>query len=119
VVSSQRIGSPQREEAALSEVARERGNLIPVGDLTKPLAAAEFAQAAGFLRKQAGRTELLFPATRFQREFPDYIEMMRELRGAGLARTEGGERPKLTIKAPRAVCEAGRLYCVVIDTETT
>jgi hypothetical protein len=54
----------------------------------------------------------------FQREFPGHIAVMRELRGAGLAKTEGGERPKLTIKAPRAVCEAGRLYCVVIGTAT-
>ena len=44
--------------------------------------------------------------------------MMKELRSAGLAKTEGGERPKLTIKAPRAVSEAGRLYCVVINPAT-
>jgi hypothetical protein len=44
--------------------------------------------------------------------------MMRELRGAGLARTEGGTNPKLTIKAPRAVCEAGRLYCIEIGPGT-
>jgi hypothetical protein len=40
--------------------------------------------------------------------------MMRELRGAGLARTEGGEQPKLTIKVPSAICRTGRVYCVVI-----
>ena len=43
---------------------------------------------------------------------------MRELRGAGLARTEGGEQPKLTIKAPSAICRTGRVYCVVIGTAT-
>jgi NADH:ubiquinone oxidoreductase subunit 4 (subunit M) len=37
-----------------------------------------------------------------------------ELRGAGLAKTEGVEQPKVTSKAPRAVCEAGRVYWVVI-----
>ena len=46
----------------------------------------------------------LVPAARFQREFPGYVEMMRELRSAGLARTERG-MPKLTIKAPSAICE--------------
>jgi hypothetical protein len=54
-------------------------------DLTGPLAAAEFAQAAGSLREQAGRTELLVPAALFQREFPDVIAVMREPRGAPLS----------------------------------
>ncbi len=40
--------------------------------------------------------------------------MMRELRGAGHARTEGGEQPKLTIKVPSAICRTGRVYCIVI-----
>jgi hypothetical protein len=102
----------------LAYVARERNNLIPAGDLTQPLAAAEFAKAAGFLREQAGRTELLVPAARFQREFHDHVAMMRELRGAGLARTEGGEQPKLTIKAPSPICWSGRVYCVVIGPAT-
>jgi len=43
---------------------------------------------------------------------------MRELRGAGLARTDGGDQPKLTIKAPSTICRMGHVYCVVIDTET-
>jgi hypothetical protein len=43
---------------------------------------------------------------------------MRELRRVGLARTEGGEQPKLTIKAPSAICGTGRVYCVVIETGT-
>jgi len=54
----------------------------------------------------------------FQREFPDHVGMMRELRGAGLARTEGGDQPKLTIKVPSAIRRTGRVYWVVIDTET-
>jgi hypothetical protein len=87
-----------------SYIARQRGNLISVGDLTKPLVAAAFEKTAGFLREQAGRTELLVPAERFQGDFPGYVEMMRELRSAGLARTERG-MPKLTIKAPSAICE--------------
>ncbi len=61
---------------------------------------------------------MLVPAARFQRELPDYSAMIRELRGAGLARTEGGEQPKLTIKAPGAIFRTGRDYCVVIGTAT-
>jgi hypothetical protein len=61
---------------------------------------------------------LLVPAARFQREFPNHVAVMKELRGAGLARTEGGEQPKLTIKAPGAICRTGRVYCVVIDFAT-
>jgi hypothetical protein len=72
---------PSALDAVLAYVARERKSLLPVGDLTKPLAVAEFAKAAGFLREQAGRTELLVPAGRFQREFPNHVAMMRELRG--------------------------------------
>jgi hypothetical protein len=59
-----------------------------------------------------------FPPRGFQREFPDHVGMMRELRSAGLAKTEGGEQPKLTIKAPSAICRTGRGYCVVIETGT-
>jgi hypothetical protein len=44
--------------------------------------------------------------------------MVRELRRAGLARTEGGEQPKLTIKAPGAICRTGWVYCVVIGRAT-
>jgi hypothetical protein len=44
--------------------------------------------------------------------------MIRELRGTGLARTEGGHQPKLTIKVPSAICKAGTAYCVVIGTAT-
>jgi hypothetical protein len=62
--------------------------------------------------------ELLIPAARFQREFLNHVAIMRELRGAGLAKTEGGERPKLTIKVPSAVCRTGRVYCVVIGRAT-
>ena len=60
----------------------------------------------------------LVPAARFQREFPDHVGMMRELRGAGLARTEGGDQPKLTIKVPSAIRRTGCVYWVVIDTAT-
>jgi hypothetical protein len=53
-----------------------------------------------------------------QREFPNHIATMRELRAAGLARTEDGEQPKLTINAASAMCRTGRVYCIVIGTAT-
>ena len=109
---------PSAPDAVLAYVARERKNLLSLGNLTEPLSTAEFAKVAGFLRKVAGRTELLVPAGRFQREFPDPVALMRELRAVGLARTERGDRPKLTIKAPGAICGTGRVYCVVIGTAT-
>ena len=49
------------------EAGRERKNLLPVSELAKPLSAAEFVNAASFLRKQAGRKKLLVPAAQFQR----------------------------------------------------
>jgi hypothetical protein len=39
---------------------------------------------------------------------------MQEQRGAGLARTEGGNQPKLTITVPSAICGTGRVYCINI-----
>ncbi len=66
------------------------------------------------MRQWNGKRELLIPAARFQREFADYRAIMRELRAAGLAKTEGGEQPKLTVKAPKAICEAGRVYHIQI-----
>jgi hypothetical protein len=39
---------------------------------------------------------VLVTSARFQREFPDHVAMMRELRDVALARTEGGEgQPKV------------------------
>jgi hypothetical protein len=68
------------------EAGRERKNLLPVSELAKPLSAAEFVNAASFLRKQAGRKKLLVSAAQFQREFPDHVTSMRKPRGAGLAK---------------------------------
>ena len=103
----------------LAYVARERKSLLPVGDLTKPLAVAEFAKAAGFLREQAGSTELLVPAARFQREFPDVIAVMREPRGAPLSphlkpRVEPG-RSMASRSTCRCSCLSLRSYDAQIE----
>jgi hypothetical protein len=44
--------------------------------------------------------------------------MLRKLRRAGNARTEDSEQPKLTIKAPSAICRTGHVSYVVIGTAT-
>ena len=80
-----------------------------------PYSEQEFARTAGFLRPVAGGgIEILIPSGRFQREFSDHCQLMRSLKKAGKARTEGGKRPKLTIKAPSRVCCSGRVYCIRI-----
>ncbi len=66
----------------------------------------------GFLRRIAGCQEILIPLTQFQRKFPDHKAVIAELRKAGLVRTEGGKRPKLSIKAPSNLCPGGRVYCI-------
>lgn len=38
----------------------------------------------------------------------NYVAMMRELCGAGPAKTECGEQSKLTTKVPSAICRKGR-----------
>jgi hypothetical protein len=77
-----------------------------------PYSSAKFQACAGFLRRIAGCQEILIPSAQFQHAFPDHKAIMRELRMAGLARTEGGDKPKLTIKAPNGLCPGGRVYCI-------
>jgi hypothetical protein len=67
------LGSGGRfvKPAVLGYVSRQKKNLIAVSNLAEPLSTAEFAKAAGFLRKRAGRTELLVPAAaRFSASSP-------------------------------------------------
>jgi hypothetical protein len=91
-----------------------QADIVKVSKLKAPLSPDEFVKAAGFLRRKDGETELLVPAPRFQRAFPDHQALMRQLRASGRARTEGGARTKLTIKAPKAVCRSGRVYCISV-----
>ena len=95
-----------------------RKNLVKISAMKAPYSERDFARTAGFLRPAAGGVEILIPSGRFQQEFPDYRELMRSLKKAGKARTEGGKRPKLTIKAPSRVCSSGRVYCIRISAES-
>jgi hypothetical protein len=110
-------GSPPKvRQSALERVGTyarsHRAYLIEVASLRRPLSPNEFEAATGFVRQAGGDREILIPSARFQREFSDFRPMMQELRDAGLAKTEGGEHPKLTIKAPSSICHSGRVYCI-------
>lgn len=103
----------QDPQAAIGAyVEQHRADLIEVASLSHPLGQTEFESAVGFLRRMGGRQELLIPAARFQAAFPDHEAMMRSLRASGAAQTEGGRKPKLTIKTPRGICGTGRVYCI-------
>ena len=101
--------------AVRTYVEGHRVSLTEVATLAGPVSRAEFDAAPGFLRWTHGHPELLIPAARFQVTFPEHEAMMRALRDAGLAQTEGGLKPKLTIKTPRSVCGDGRVYCIRLE----
>ena len=96
-------------------VERNRPALIEIDGLSRPLGRAEFAAAKGFLRQGRMGEELLVSAPQFQAAFPEHEAMMKSLRASGYAQTEGGHKPKLTIKAPRAICVEGRVYCIKLS----
>jgi hypothetical protein len=116
-------GANRRSPARVSGLDRvrryieaNRREIIDVSKLEKPLSPEDFEVAAGFRRERRGRSEILIPSPRFQREFEDYRNLMRELRDEGAAQTECGDQSKLTIKAPNAICSTGRVYCISLDT---
>lgn len=94
---------------------RERKNLVRIKEIDRPLDRKKFATAAGFTRKNDGHRELLVPTTRFQREFPDYENLLRELKRLGHAITEGGPQKKFSRKAPRRINDGGRVYRIRLD----
>lgn len=94
---------------------QHRTHVVDVSTLQAPLSKVAFEATAGFVRQVEGATELMIPARRFQKAFPQHEALMRELRDNGQARTESGRKPKLTIKTPRAICSDGRVYCVKLD----
>lgn len=109
-------GTPSDPRATInSYVERHRAHLIRVSDLNRPLTNAEFGASVGFLQQRRGGVEVLIPAALFQATFSSHKILMRALRNDGHARTEGGRKPKLTIKTPRAICSEGRVYCIFID----
>ncbi|MER9504708.1 DUF927 domain-containing protein [Mesorhizobium sp. M0579] len=86
-----------------------QADLIEYKRLKKPMDRQEFSNAAGVWRDLNGRRELTISTVRFQKEFPDHRDVMKELRASGAIKSENG---KLSIKAPRYVCESGRVYVI-------
>jgi Domain of unknown function (DUF927) len=91
---------------------RYRNELVRLRDIEGPYRPHVFDGARGFLQRVSGCDELLIPSRRFQKYFREPEDLARTLRSAGRMRTEGGKQPKLTIKAPRAICSGARVYCI-------
>jgi hypothetical protein len=91
-----------------------KSNLVDLRGLRRPLPRQAFTAAAGFVRDVGQYRELFVPAKVFRTAVPDARSVMAALRTARHAKTEGGRHPKLTIKAPSAVCATGRVYCIRI-----
>lgn len=84
-------------------------NLAAVELLKTPVSKEELSRSAGFLRGSGTARELLISTERFREQFRDGTRLLKDLRSRGLLHCEDG---KLTIKAPRALCAAGRVYCI-------
>lgn len=95
--------------------ARNRGKFGRARQGGWPYTEADFLKMPGVLRRKGKQLQLLIPAERFRQEFPDHIDMMKQLRDEGRAQTEGGKQPKNTIKLPGRICRATpRVYCVTV-----
>ncbi|MCP2080864.1 UNVERIFIED_ORG: hypothetical protein J2W74_002050 [Methylorubrum zatmanii] len=95
--------------------ARNRGKFGRARQGEWPYNEAEFSKKPGVLRRKGKQLQLLIPAKRFRQEFPDHIDMLKQLRDEGRAQTEGGKQPKNTIKLPGRICQAApRVYCITI-----
>ena len=102
-------------DQVLTYYREHRKRIVRAADLKTPCDTKTFKSTAGFLRLANGRKELLIPSTPFQRSFPDHARLMKALKEMGLTRTEGGERPKLTIETPKSICATGRVYCILLN----
>jgi hypothetical protein len=95
-------------------VERHKAKLVRMRNVQEPYSQKAFQTAAGFLRKTNSCEEILIPTEQFQRMFPDHALLMKELRDAWLAKTEGGKQAKLSVKAPKRLCPTGRVYCITL-----
>lgn len=118
VFRSGRVGR-SRSVVALNQVGayieKHRKQIVRIEKVRRPYSRDEFKGVAGFVRRAHGRAEILIPSARFRREFPNYRALMKDLKKRGFAKTEGGQDPKLTIKAPKSICATGRVYCVRLE----
>lgn len=120
VASRAAAGHPlARQPSALDRVRSylkdNEAGIVDAAALSKPLNQAAFDRAAGFRHvDRNGQVEIMIPTPRFQRDLHDYMRVVRTLRNSGHARGESGGQSKLSIKAPRSICDTGRVYCIRI-----
>lgn len=102
----------------VKKYAREHGAaIVRVKTMSGPVSFKKFSGSPGYLLRRDGKMAVLIPSDRFQLEFVDHKAMMQELRRLGLAKTEGGKKPKLTVKTPSAICAEGRVYWILLGTD--
>lgn len=95
--------------------ARNRGKFGRARQGRWPYTEAEFLKKVGVLRRKGKQLQVLIPAKRFRQEFPDHVDMLKQLRDEGRVQTERGKQPKNTIKLPRQICRAApRVYCIIV-----
>lgn len=93
------LSTKTAEDRIRAYLDQYRSNVIRVGKRRLKLSSQEFDACPGFIhRNRNGQLELLVPPRQMQVSFPDYQSMVRSLRKSGLAATEGGTQPKLTVK---------------------
>lgn len=91
---------------------KHEADIVDADSLAEPYSRNRFNRTACFRRRVGQGEEFLIPSVRLQAEVSDHARHVRRRRKAGLARTEKGDQPKLTIKAPRKICASGRVYCI-------
>ncbi|TPK86992.1 DUF927 domain-containing protein [Mesorhizobium sp. B2-4-13] len=109
-------GSSALERVA-KYVQKQGDAIVRVKTLSGPVSLKKFSGSPGYLIRATGRKALLIPSERFRAEFEDHKAIMQQLRRLGLAKTERGKNPKLTIKTPSKICAKGRVYWIYLDTD--
>ncbi|MCA0012904.1 DUF927 domain-containing protein [Mesorhizobium sp. B292B1B] len=110
--------TPSSALERVKKYAQEHGNdIVRVKTMSGPVSFKKFSRSPGYLLRRDGKKAVLIPSERFQLEFEDHKAMMQELRRLGLAKTEGGNNPKLTVKTPSGICAEGRVYWVLLGSD--
>ncbi len=108
--------SSQSAQARIKRyLTRNADEILEVEGNMRPLGLKQFKLSAGFTLGFGENRVLVIPTERFQARYGVKGEqLMRALKLSGLAKTEGGAKSKLCVKAPRAICAKGRVYFIKI-----
>jgi hypothetical protein len=100
---------PPRVTAAI-RVGRylEQHGVRSISKMNSPLVSLT---ASGYAYDLNGERWICIDSEHFKRAFADWREMIDELKGVNALKTEGGEQPKSTIHAPRALSANARVFC--------